>query len=98
MFRPLMLSHAIEDADWAGLSPRDFVAEWKWDGIRVQIAAAAGEVRIFSRAGDDISASFPEIVAAFQPSTRCSTASCWSCATARSPPSTICSSASTARP
>ena len=33
----------------------------------MQIAAGRGEVRIFSRAGDDISAGFPEIVAAFQP-------------------------------
>jgi DNA ligase-1 len=40
------------------------VAEWKWDGIRVQLAAAPGGVRLFSRGAEDISASFPEIVAA----------------------------------
>ncbi len=67
VFRPLMLSHPIEEGDWAGLSPDEISAEWKWDGVRVQIAAGAGEVRIFSRSGDDISAGFPEIVAAFQP-------------------------------
>ena len=61
-----MLAHPIEEGDWADLSPPDIVAEWKWDGVRVQIAAGGGEVRIFSRSGDDISASFPEIVAAFQ--------------------------------
>ncbi len=33
----------------------------------MQIAAGGGDVRIFSRSGDDISASFPEIVAAFPP-------------------------------
>jgi DNA ligase-1 len=66
VFRPLMLAHPIEESDWADLSPTDIVAEWKWDGVRVQIAAGGGEVRIFSRSGDDISASFPEIVAAFQ--------------------------------
>src|SRR5688572_5587608 len=66
VFRPLMLAHPIEEGDWADLSPTDIVAEWKWDGVRVQIAAGGGEVRIFSRSGDDISASFPEIVAAFQ--------------------------------
>ena len=67
VFRPLMLSHPIEEGDWAGLNPDEISAEWKWDGVRVQIAAGRGEVRIFSRSGDDISASFPEIVAAFQP-------------------------------
>ena len=67
VFRPLMLSHPIEEGDWAGLNPDEISAEWKWDGVRVQIAAGRGEVRIFSRSGDDISAGFPEIVAAFQP-------------------------------
>ncbi len=67
IFRPLMLAHPIEEGDWANLSPSDIVAEWKWDGVRVQIAAGASEVRVFSRSGDDISGSFPEIVAAFQP-------------------------------
>lgn len=66
VFRPLMLSHAIEDADWSGFEPADFAAEWKWDGVRVQIAAQGPEVRIFSRAGDDISRAFPEIVAAYE--------------------------------
>jgi len=45
--------------------PEDFVAEWKWDGIRVQVAARGSDVRMFSRQGDDISAAFPEIRAAF---------------------------------
>ena len=66
VFRPLMLAHAIEDQDWASFAPEDFAAEWKWDGIRVQIAAHGGHVRIFSRTGDDISRSFPEIVSAFE--------------------------------
>ena len=65
VFRPVMLAYPIEDEDWPNLSPQDFVAEWKWDGIRVQIAARGGRVRIFSRAGDDISPAFPEIVQAF---------------------------------
>jgi DNA ligase-1 len=69
-FRPPMLSHAIEEADFAALDPADFVAEWKWDGIRVQAVAArrpdGGTVqRLFSRTGEDISASFPDLVEAF---------------------------------
>ncbi len=46
--------------------PDDIAAEWKWDGVRVQIAASGDDARIFSRAGDDISAAFPEIVSAFR--------------------------------
>lgn len=64
-FRPVMLAHPIDDDDWPKLSATDFAAEWKWDGIRVQIAARGGEVRMFSRQGDDISAAFPEIRSAF---------------------------------
>jgi DNA ligase-1 len=65
VFRPLMLATPIEESDWAGLQPEDFAAEWKWDGIRVQVAASGGEARLYSRTGDDISAAFPEIRSAF---------------------------------
>ncbi len=63
-FRPLMLSHQIEDRERVGINPADFVAEWKWDGIRVQAAHQSGERRLFSRTGDDISGSFPDVVEA----------------------------------
>jgi DNA ligase-1 len=66
VFRPLMLSNPIEDADHAGLVPQEIAAEWKWDGVRVQIAANGHDARVFSRSGDDISGAFPEIVAAFR--------------------------------
>lgn len=66
VFRPVMLAHPIEEEDWPRLSPEDFAAEWKWDGIRVQIAARGGDVKMFSRQGDDISGAFPEIRSAFQ--------------------------------
>jgi DNA ligase-1 len=62
VFRPFMLAHALEDQR---LSLDDYAAEWKWDGIRVQIVRAGGETRLYSRAGDDISRSFPEIAASF---------------------------------
>ena len=65
VFRPLMLAPPIEDQDWDSLKAGEFAAEWKWDGIRVQVAAAVGGVRMFSRNGDDISAAFPEIATAF---------------------------------
>jgi len=66
VFRPLMLAHPVEDEDWKNLRAEDLVAEWKWDGIRVQLAAVPGEARLYSRTGDDISAAFPELISAFQ--------------------------------
>jgi DNA ligase 1 len=62
VFRPLMLSHALEDNDWAALNLAEFSAEWKWDGIRVQVVATAGETRLYSRTGDDIGQSFPDLL------------------------------------
>jgi DNA ligase-1 len=62
VFRPLMLSHALEDADWAALDLAEFSAEWKWDGIRVQIVATRKGARLYSRTGDDISGAFPDVV------------------------------------
>src|SRR5579862_212396 len=41
-FRPVMLAHAIEDTDFAALNPDDYIAEWKWDGIRVQAVSGRG--------------------------------------------------------
>jgi DNA ligase-1 len=64
VFRPPMLAHPLEATDLAGLHPPDWRAEWKWDGIRVQLVATTGGRRLFSRGADDISAAFPEIVAA----------------------------------
>ena len=63
-FRPLMLAHPIEDKELGLIEPDDFVAEWKWDGIRVQAAHQGGEKRLFSRTGDDISGAFPDVVEA----------------------------------
>lgn len=67
IFRPLMLSHQIEDKELQSIAPKDFVAEWKWDGIRVQAAYHGGEKRLFSRTGDDISGAFPDVVEALPP-------------------------------
>lgn len=64
-FRPVMLAHPIEDADFATIDPASHVAEWKWDGIRVQVSARGADARLLSRAGDDISAAFPEVCSAF---------------------------------
>ena len=62
VFRAFMLAHPLDDAQ---LDLADYAAEWKWDGIRVQIVRVAGQTRLYSRAGDDITASFPDIAGAF---------------------------------
>jgi DNA ligase-1 len=66
VFRPLMLAHPLENQDLRALDIAEFVAEWKWDGIRVQIAAARGQVRLYSRTGDDIGGSFPDVLSGFR--------------------------------
>ena len=72
-FRPPMLAHALDDADLAALNPADFMAEWKWDGIRVQaVAGREGKpdgrlvARLYSRTGEEISKSFPDLLAALR--------------------------------
>jgi DNA ligase-1 len=62
VFRPFMLAHPIEDGR---VSLDDYAAEWKWDGIRIQLVHAGGDTRLYSRTGDDISGSFPDVAAAF---------------------------------
>ena len=74
-FRSPMLSHPVEDGSEEArsvlpkLDPADFVAEWKWDGIRVQAVAGRDDDgvlvrRLYSRTGDDISQAFPDVVEA----------------------------------
>ena len=63
VFRPFMLAHPLEETK---VSLDDYAAEWKWDGIRVQLVHAGDETRLFSRTGDDISQSFPDIAEAFR--------------------------------
>ncbi len=62
VFRPLMLANPIDvEADLPKLDPADYLAEWKWDGIRVQLARRGGAARLYSRTGDDISTAFPDV-------------------------------------
>ena len=63
VFRPFMLAHPLEDTR---VSLDDYSAEWKWDGIRVQLVHSGGETRLYSRTGDDISHSFPDVTEAFR--------------------------------
>ncbi len=63
-FRPVMLAVAIDETvDFPRLSPADFAAEWKWDGIRVQAVREGGVQKLYSRTGDEISGAFPDVMA-----------------------------------
>jgi DNA ligase 1 len=70
-FRPAMLAHAIEEADFSALDPSHYLAEWKWDGTRVQAVTGRNEhgetiTRLYSRTGEDVSKSFPDLVSALR--------------------------------
>ena len=60
VFRPFMLAHPLEAPE--GLDPADWLVEWKWDGVRVQLVGNRGERRLYSRSGDDISRTFPDVL------------------------------------
>ena len=62
VFRPFMLAHGLEDER---VDLADYAAEWKWDGIRVQIVHVAGQTCLYSRTGDGVTGSFPDVAAAF---------------------------------
>src|SRR5262249_24555593 len=65
-FRPVMLAHALKDTDFAAMNAADYIAESKWDGIRVQAVSGRDTrghivVRLYSRSGEDITNSFPDL-------------------------------------
>ncbi|MEP2104028.1 MAG: cisplatin damage response ATP-dependent DNA ligase [Parasphingorhabdus sp.] len=62
-FRPFMLAHPLENKT---LDLMDYVAEWKWDGIRIQIVGTGQDTRLFSRGGDDITSAFPDVAQAYK--------------------------------
>jgi DNA ligase 1 len=45
-FHPLMLANPLEIEDLPKLDPLQYRAEWKWDGIRVQLVGRSGERRL----------------------------------------------------
>ena len=63
-FRPVMLSTPTDLDELRALDPAEHAAEWKWDGIRVQAVSDGGVRRLYSRTGEDISAAFPDVIAA----------------------------------
>ncbi|MDP9127691.1 MAG: cisplatin damage response ATP-dependent DNA ligase [Pseudomonadota bacterium] len=63
-FLPMMLAHALEPDELRKLDLAQFQIELKWDGIRVQLVRRGGEVALYSRTGDAITHTFPELASA----------------------------------
>ncbi|MEO1585087.1 MAG: ATP-dependent DNA ligase [Planctomycetota bacterium] len=64
---PFFLAHSVQESA-EGLAsslgdPSDWIAEWKWDGIRVQLCRREGETLLWSRGEELISHQFPEVIA-----------------------------------
>ncbi len=64
IFHSVMLANPVEPGDLEKLDPQDYAAEWKWDGIRIQMSSYGGTKKLYSRSGDDITNAFPDIVGA----------------------------------
>ena len=64
-FRPVMLAHPLEESDQAKINLSTMAIEWKWDGIRIQIVREGEEARLYTRTGDDISHTFPDVLEGF---------------------------------
>ncbi|HEX3747227.1 MAG TPA: ATP-dependent DNA ligase [Bryobacteraceae bacterium] len=66
LFRPVqpMLAQTAEDVEGALGDLGEAALEFKFDGARVQVHRSGGEVAIFSRALNDVTAAVPEVVEA----------------------------------
>ncbi len=64
IFMPMMLAHPIETAELEALDLNQYQIELKWDGIRMQLIKSHEIVAIYSRTGDEITGTFPDIVEA----------------------------------
>jgi DNA ligase-1 len=61
---PFFLAAPLEDAPAALGDPAAWLAEWKWDGIRVQAVRRGGRVDLWSRGEELVTPRFPELTAA----------------------------------
>ena len=59
-----MLAQPAADAESALAQLGEALLEWKLDGARVQVHKSEGEVRVFTRSLNDVTAAVPEVVAA----------------------------------
>jgi DNA ligase 1 len=58
---PFFLAYPLESPVEALGDPTEWIAEWKWDGIRAQVIRRAGRTFIWSRGEDLVTDRFPEL-------------------------------------
>jgi DNA ligase-1 len=63
---PFFLAHQLQAAPETLGPTGDWLAEWKYDGIRAQLVRRAGQVWIWSRGEELVTERFPEVVAKAQ--------------------------------
>ena len=66
-FNPVMLAHPLDEEKLQShqaeyINVNEWQTEWKYDGIRVQLVSTPNGKALFSRTGDDISHSFPDLL------------------------------------
>jgi len=60
---PFFLAHPLEAEPQALGDREDWLAEWKWDGIRAQLIRRGDAIALWSRGDESIAGQFPEIMA-----------------------------------
>ena len=60
---PFFLAHPLEAAPETLGERGEWLAEWKWDGIRAQLIKRGGVTALWSRGDEPIGGQFPEIMA-----------------------------------
>ncbi|KNX42684.1 putative DNA ligase-like protein [Roseovarius tolerans] len=58
---PFCLAYGLEEGPESLGPPADWLAEWKWDGIRGQVIARGGQIFIWSRGEELMTDRFPEL-------------------------------------
>ena len=59
---PILVRPMLATSGTLGLVSRgEWALEWKWDGIRVLARADGGGIRLLSRRGNDVTATYPEL-------------------------------------
>ena len=58
---PFYLAHSIDKKDLESISPIEWLAEWKYDGIRSQVIKRGNNVFVWSRGEELMTEKFPEL-------------------------------------
>ena len=59
---PILVRPMLATSGTLGMVSRgEWALEWKWDGIRVLARADGGGIRLLSRRGNDVTATYPEL-------------------------------------